>query len=40
MAELGAWFEIDLDNLAFNLKTVRNRVGPGVEVMPVVKNDA
>ncbi len=40
MAELGAWFEIDLDDIAFNLKTVRDRVGPGVEIMPVVKNDA
>jgi alanine racemase len=40
IAELGAWFEIDLDNIAFNLKTIRDRVGPGVEIMPVVKNDA
>ena len=40
MAESGAWFEIDLDDIAFNLRTVRERVGPGVEIMPVVKNDA
>lgn len=40
MAALGAWFEIDLDNIAFNLKCLRDRVGPGVEIMPVIKNDA
>lgn len=38
--ELGAWFEIDLDNIALNLKGIRERVGPKVEIMPVVKNDA
>lgn len=38
--ELGAWFEIDLDNVALNLKAIRERVGPKVEIMPVVKNDA
>ena len=38
--ELGAWFEIDLDNIAFNLRGIRNRVGPAIEIMPVVKNDA
>ncbi|MDP6875178.1 MAG: alanine racemase [Alphaproteobacteria bacterium] len=40
MAELGVWFEIDLDDIAFNLRSIRERVGPGVEIMPVVKNDA
>ncbi len=40
MAALGAWFEVDLDNIAFNLTSIRDRVGPGVEIMPVVKNDA
>lgn len=40
MDELGAWFEIDLDNIAFNLRSIRERVGPNVEIMPVVKNDA
>ena len=39
-AELGAWFEIDLNDIAFNLKAIRDRVGPHVEIMPVVKNDA
>jgi alanine racemase len=40
MGELGAWFEIDLDNITFNLKAIRDRVGPTIEIMPVVKNDA
>ncbi len=33
-----AWLELDLDNLRFNLARIRERVG--VEVMPVVKNNA
>ena len=33
-----SWFEIDLDSLGHNLEEIRNRVG--VEVMPVVKNNA
>ena len=40
MAELGAWFEIDLDHIVHNLRTTRDRIGAGVEVMTVVKNDA
>ena len=34
------WAEIDLDALAWNFRTVRERVGPGVKVMGVVKADA
>jgi alanine racemase len=33
-----SWFEIDLDNLSHNLREIKSRVG--VEVMPVVKNNA
>jgi alanine racemase len=33
-----SWLEIDLDNVGFNLKNIRDRVG--VEVMAVVKNNA
>lgn len=33
-----SWFEIDLDSLGHNLEEIRSRVG--VEVMPVVKNNA
>lgn len=35
---LGGWYEIDLDALSANLKAIRERTG--VEVMPVVKNNA
>ena len=35
---LGGWFEIDLDCLSANLNAIRARTG--VEVMPVVKNNA
>ena len=35
-----SWIELDLDHLSFNLARIRERVGPEVEVMPVVKNDA
>ena len=38
--EHAAWIELDLDGLSFNLARIRERVGPEVEVMPVVKNDA
>ena len=38
--EHSAWIELDLDHLSFNLASIRERVGPEVEVMPVVKNDA
>src|ERR687890_261464 len=34
------WAEVDLDALASNFRTVRERVGPGVKVMGVVKADA
>ena len=36
--DFSSWIEIDLDHLSFNLARIRERVG--VEVMPVVKNDA
>jgi alanine racemase len=34
------WAEVDLDALAHNFRAVRERVGPGVKVMGVVKADA
>jgi alanine racemase len=34
------WAEVDLDALAWNFRAVRERVGPGVRVMGVVKADA
>lgn len=34
------WAEIDLDNLAHNVRLIRRRVGPGVKLMPAVKADA
>ncbi len=34
------WIEIDLDNLAFNLKSVKDFVGHGIKYMAVVKADA
>ncbi len=40
MEGFGAWLEIDLDAISFNLEQVRSRVGAGVEVIPVMKNDA
>ena len=33
-----SWLEINLDNIGFSLRNIRERVG--VEVMPVVKNNA
>ena len=38
LGEFSSWIELDLDHLGFNLARIRERVG--VEVMPVVKNDA
>ena len=38
MEGFGSWFEIDLDRLSANLNAIRERTG--VEVMPVVKNNA
>ena len=38
LSEFSSWIELDLDHLSFNLSRIRERVG--VEVMPVVKNDA
>ena len=38
MAGYPCWLEMDLDSLRFNLANIRSRVG--VEVMPVVKNNA
>ena len=38
LGECSSWIELDLDHLSFNLARIRERVG--VEVMPVVKNDA
>lgn len=38
LGECSSWIELDLDHLSFNLSRIRERVG--VEVMPVVKNDA
>ena len=40
LGECSSWIELDLDHLSFNLARIRERVGVGVEVMPVVKNDA
>lgn len=37
---LRSWVEISLAQIADNFKAVRDVVGPGVEVMPVVKADA
>jgi alanine racemase len=39
-AQRPTWAEIDLDALASNFQTVRERVGPGIKVMAVVKSDA
>ena len=40
LGDHSSWIELDLDRLSFNLARIRERVGPEVEVMPVVKNDA
>ncbi|PWT88059.1 MAG: alanine racemase [Blastocatellia bacterium] len=34
------WAEINLDNLANNFNTIRNRVGPNITVMPMLKANA
>lgn len=34
------WFEINLDTLSANLSSMRAHLGPDVEIMPVVKNNA
>jgi alanine racemase len=39
-AQRPTWAEIDLDALASNFRTVRERVAPGVRLMAVVKADA
>ncbi len=35
-----SWVEISLPQIAANFQAIRKAVGPGVEVMPVVKADA
>ena len=35
-----AWAEIDLDNLAYNIRQIRSFIGPDVKMMAVVKSDA
>jgi alanine racemase len=39
-AQRPTWTEIDLDALASNFQTVRERVGPDIRIMAVVKADA
>ena len=38
MKSFSSWFEVNLDNIGYNLNGIRQRVG--VEVMAVVKNNA
>ena len=40
MAAFRSWVEISLKQIAANYQAIRDVVGPGVEVMPVVKADA
>jgi alanine racemase len=40
VAGYGAWLEIDLDALGRNLGRLRQRLAPGTDVMPCVKNNA
>ena len=40
LAQRPTWAEIDLDNLAFNFKSVKNFVGSDIKYMAVVKADA
>jgi alanine racemase len=40
MAAFRSWVEISLQQIAANFQAIREVVGPGVEVMPVVKADA
>ena len=35
-----AWAEINLDNIAYNVRQVKRRIGKMTEVMAVVKADA
>lgn len=35
-----AWLEVDLDALAYNYQTVREKIGQGVDLIAVVKSDA
>lgn len=37
---VSTWVEVDLDHFAHNLRAVRERIGPGREVLLVVKADA
>ena len=34
-----AWVEINLDNLDFNIKQIKNKIGPDVELIGVIKAD-
>ena len=40
VAGYGAWLEIDLDAIGRNLARLRQRLAPGTDVMPCVKNNA
>ena len=37
MAELGAWFKMELDHIVHNLRTTRDQAVAKVEVMTLVK---
>lgn len=39
-ASLNSWLEIDLDAVAFNVRALRTAMGPGVEIIAVVKANA
>ena len=34
-----AWVEVDLDNLDFNIKQIQKKIGPGVDLIGVIKAD-
>ena len=34
-----AWIEVDLDNLDFNIKQIKNKIGPDVQLIGVIKAD-
>ena len=34
-----AWVEINLDNLDFNIKQIKNKIGPDVDLIGVIKAD-
>lgn len=40
MSDKIAWVEINLDNLSFNVRTIKKHIGEKVEIMAVVKADA